>query len=293
MMQATQIKTATIPIALAFGCALLLQAGCGSSAYEEKFQTSLVDLKNETPFRNLFKQPTPIADSPLSLRLPKLFEKGKPAYALDAETPDPKNKTKPLDPERLQPRFIELPGHVRTYERFVPHIQVRKASKASACYCYIAVTDIESGSGENIEASLRKQLFAEFGESRTEDAKRRNDPPIKKGVTEWEDAEVPTPTGGDSTLQLRKLVAYGNQTFHYYDPKQDVRTEIRHGKYILYLYSNARDRGNNPTQFVLIGMRAEESVANNDQIELEQLGDALAGTIALDYSKPNEKSGDK
>ncbi len=111
-------------------------------------------------------------------------------------------------------------------------------------------------------------------------------------MTAWKEIEVPTPAGGDSKLKLKKIVAKGNQTFRYYDPQGDGLNKLRHGKYILYLYSNEHDRGNNPTQFVLIGWRAEAIVANHEEIDLEKLGDAVAGTIALDYSKLKKKTGD-
>ena len=282
------MRVGPVHIAVALGCAILLQTGCGSSVYEEKFQASLDELKNEAPFRHLYDVATPIPDTPLSVRLPKLFD-GR-ASALDAKTPDPKINTRPLNPDRLQPNFIKLPGYVRTYERFMPTIQTHDTS---ACYCYIAVTDIDTGSQENLEADLRNKLLETFDESRTEDAKRRGGPPVEKGVTEWKEIEVPTPAGGDNKLKLKKIVANGNQTFRYYDPQGDGLNKLRHGKYILYFYSNEHDRSDGqPIQFVLIGWRAEEIVANHEEIELEKLGDAVAGTIALDYSKLKKKTGD-
>ena len=72
--------------------------GCGGSQYEERFEASLTKLRHEMPFRSLWPEPIGIPLSIdgenvlLQVRIPRVFDTNtKEAYALDQDTPDPRN----------------------------------------------------------------------------------------------------------------------------------------------------------------------------------------------------------
>ena len=102
---------------------LVFLAGCGSSQYEEKFETSLDTLRNEAPFSSLWPQPISV---PLSVegeniivkvRIPRVFDtKTEEAYVLDQNTPSPRNPEVAVTADRLWPTFLRMGTHLRTYE---------------------------------------------------------------------------------------------------------------------------------------------------------------------------------
>lgn len=255
--------------------AAVLLAGCGSSAYEAKFQATLTAQRHEAPFGELFKAYVAFPDTNLKLRLPKLFsaDSGQ-CYALDKYTSDPEKLSRPLDAYRLQPDFLHLPGHVRTYERFVPSAINPRLSRQLPCYLYVAVTDTSAGSDENLRLDLRTKLVEEFGELDEDQPAEDQDRPgvklEKKGTGFWEVIEVPTPDG--STLQARKIVAYGDQTFQYYVQRDQLKDLYRPGVYMLYVYTTGQ-------QHVLLGWRAPPDVV--ESIKMEELAEAVLGTIDL------------
>jgi hypothetical protein len=264
------------PESITLTVAAALLAGCGSSAYEAEFQASLTAQRHEAPFRELFKAYVAFPDTHLKLRMPKLFstESGQ-SYALDQFTSDPLKLSRPLDAYRLQPDFLHLPGHVRTYERFVPSAINPRLSRQLPCYCYVAVTDTSAGSSENLQIEIRNKLVEAFGEfdeePPAEDPARAGVKQAKKGTGYWEVLEVPTPDG--STLQARKIVAYGDQTFQYYVQNDEIKELFRPGVYVLYFYTTGQ-------QHVLIGWRAPPDVA--ESVKMDELAEATLGTILLE-----------
>ena len=239
--------------------------GCGTSAYEKQHEARLKSLQLETPFRPLWEQP--VEDFPaqnLSLRLPKIFRVGEAnsLNPLNMLTPDPRRDNDVVDPYRVQPPFLKLPGHQRTYEGF---IQVRGTQSLDMVtkpyYLYIAMTggtakDKKPLTAQELEKQIRDKLVKQFG---------------KKDVTPWETVEPlpPTPEGG--TMTWRRIKATGEQSWVAYEYKV-ARYKIYPGVYVLYLYSA-------PDYHVLLGWRCAAEVA--EAIDLDRIARICAGTVKV------------
>ena len=245
--------------------AIVTITGCGTSAYEDRHAATLTYLRHETPFRPLWEKP--IDDFPsqtLSLRIPKVFRAGE-ANSLNPQTmltPDPRNDKEVVDPYRVQPPFLKLPGHQRTYEGFT---QVRGTQSLDMItkpfYLYIALAgstskDKKPLSAQEIEKQIRDKLVKQFG---------------KKDVTQWEtvDPLPPTPDGG--TMTWKRITATGEQYWVAYEDKVP-RYKIYPGVDVLYLNS-ANDR------HVLLGWRCGTEVA--DAIRLKEIAPICAGTVKV------------
>jgi hypothetical protein len=203
-------------------------SGCGTNAYEDRHAATLTYLRHETPFRPLWEKP--VDDFPvknLSLRIPKVFRTGEAnsLNPLNMLTPDPRRPEDVVDPYRVQPSFLKLPGHQRTYEGFA---QVRSTPSLDMItkpyYLYIAKYDKKDGklpSGFELERQLRDALVKQFG---------------KKDVGDWETVEPmpPTPEGGTTTW--KRIKASGEQYWVAYEDKI-ARFKIYPGVYELYLQS--------------------------------------------------------
>lgn len=240
-------------------------AGCGTSAYEDRHSATLKYLQLETPFRPLWDKPVEDFPSPsLSLRIPKIFRTGE-ANSLNPMTmltPDPRRPNDVVDPYRVQPPFLKLPGHQRTYEGFT---QVRGTQSLDMVtkpyYLYVALNtsnakDKKPLSAQEMEKQIRDKLVKQFG---------------KKDVTAWETVEPlpPTPDGG--TMTWRRIKATGEQYWVTYEDKVG-RYKIYPGVYVLYLYST-------PDYHVLLGWRCSSEVA--EAIGLDRIAPICAGTVKV------------
>jgi len=252
-----QLLLLTVTIAL---------TGCGTSAYEDRFKARLEHLQRETPFQPVWEQP--VEDFPaksLSLRIPKIFRADE-SYALNplsTVTPDPRRPDDIVDPYRVQPSFLKLPGHQRTYEGFT---QVRSAQSLDLVvkpyYLYVAKYDKKDGkfpSGNEMERQLREALVKQFG---------------KKSVTDWEILDPPPPTPEGSTITWKRIKATGEQYWVFYEDKV-ARYKIfpnTPGVYELYLYST-------PDYHVMLGWRYGKDVG--EALGLEAIAPICAGTMKV------------
>ena len=224
--------------------------GCGTAAYEQKFEQSLKEYRLETGFSDLWKQP--VADLPgseLQIRLPRFFDQN--ANALDAESPEPHERTEPLEHDyRLQPWFLDLPGYKRTYEVFhkdsTPH--------PKPIYCYLAVYDQPKPSAEKLRESLRAQLVKRFPDT----------------TSPWETRELRTPAGTKETWHY--LSASGDQRFHIYGKEGKVDYKVTDGTYHLFFRTiDGRQ--------VMVGWRITREL--EDEVDLARLATASVGTVRL------------
>lgn len=237
--------------------------GCGTSAYEDRHSATLKYLQLETPFRPLWEKP--VEDFPsqtLSLRIPKIFRTGE-ANSLNPMTmltPDPRNEKDVVDSYRVQPPFLKLPGHQRTYEGFT---QVRGTQSLDMItkpyYLYIAMIESNAKdkkplSPQEMEKQIRDKLVKQFG---------------NKDVSQWEKVEPRTPDGG--TMTWKRIAATGEQYWVTYEDKA-ARYKIYPGVYTLYLNST-NDR------HILLGWRCAKEVA--EAIRLEEIAPICAGTVKL------------
>jgi hypothetical protein len=127
-------------------------AGCGSSTYEAAYEKQFKRLKHGAPFQLLFDNPTQIPDTSVSIRIPALF---KDSYTLTSA--DPKDMSKVIDPARIQPPFLPLPGFKLCFEATAA--PKSGGGQAVPYYCYLAAAP---GDGRAIEADLLDKLKAAF-----------------------------------------------------------------------------------------------------------------------------------
>jgi hypothetical protein len=210
---------------LLFACVFL--AACGSQSYEDKFTDTLGSLRRKTPFHKLF--PTPIAipfpyngvTEVLSIRIPDFFDaKTGEAYVLDVDTPDPRDLTKPLDPDRLLPKFLKVGSHLRTYEVSITYKTVRQTDLRRPLRCYISIIPRkDSDSEDKLATTIRQMLESQFPKKpAATEAQKKADPGLKFGISNWSELSIPTP--GGKLLDVKKIEAAGVYRFAYYKNKK-------------------------------------------------------------------------
>ncbi len=252
---------------------LLSAAGCHTEQYEGKYQASLVHLQHETPFQGLW--PEPVKDfrrGQLSIRLPKFFLDGEanafePPPALSA---DPKRPQDVVDPYRVMPYFLQLPGHLRTYEGFT-EVQSRQDAQRikKPFYLYIGMVGSKQSNdkpltGEDLRKLLRDRLvkYAEHDDT------LKN---VKLEVGQWEDVEPKpkTPDGGE--MSWKRIKATGDQAFVFYEDKVATK-KLYPGMCELWVYST-------PDYHVMLGWRCSQAVA--DTIALDKAAGPCAGSVKV------------
>lgn len=257
---------------------LLGLSGCGSKAYEDKFDASLEEYQRETPFKDLLKEYASAGDDQFSIRLPRMYGQEN-SYALDELTSDPRHPDQPLHPNRIQPDFVKLPGYVRTYEHHVEMPGTKGKLLRPVCV-YLAIISSTDGTLDELKDDLRAQLVAHFGElpeeeevPKTFNTRTKVAPPA--GVSAWEEFAAPSIKGG--TVDWEKLTAHGVQTFQYYNQednhkRDEVLDKTLDGKYILYVRSDE-------THHVMVAWRTLLTV--DEKMNIEKLADASVGTVRV------------
>ncbi len=192
--------------------------GCGSSQYEARFEASLTKLRNEAPFNDLWPEPIRIPlsfDSEnilLQLRVPRVFDTNtKEAYALDRDTPDPRNPDAPVDADRLWPDFLRFGTHLRTYEVSLNFKNRYGENDRSSIHCYVSVMPrseevdfhgiLSKRITEQLQKAFNKNTVLTKGQTQTY-------PKLKSGVGEWIALSVPMPDG--KKREIERLQAIGN-----------------------------------------------------------------------------------
>jgi len=203
---------------------LMLVAGCGTSDYESKFEASLTALRNEVPFESLWQKPVsiplPAAEKRLILkvRIPRLFNtKTGESYALDQNTPDPRNQEVAIYPDRLWPSFLHFGTHLRTYEVTLNFKNRTGKSERSSIRCFLSVMPRteEVDSHGILSKRITEKLKGAFNKNTVLTAQQtKSDRTLKSGVGEWIALSVPMPNG--KTREIEKIEATGNiQLPHY------------------------------------------------------------------------------
>jgi len=159
-------------------------SGCGTADYNRLSNERLGELRAAAKFQGLFA-PTPLDDTPLSIRIPVEFTK---SYKPDSAYPDDGDK---IDPKRVQPPFMVIPGLKVTYEE--------AASGPNGIlvpfYCYVAAIPSKPGDADKLQADILAQLKETF----------------KDGVGAWEAKDCLMISG--TVLQWHMLRAVGDQPF--------------------------------------------------------------------------------
>lgn len=306
-------------VALLLPALLLSTAGCNKGEYDAQLSQTLDAARDAEPFLRLWEDETALLDGQLTLRLPQLFDKSRNSAALDADSPDPRDETLPLDPYRLQPHFLELPGHVRTYERFMQYSQP-KAGKNTVprvfqwpVYCIVSVSDVIGDSATDdvtekealkeaeqaFRADLVETLKAEFGDRRRSMSSSPVD--LIKGLQvgaepAWKLVNLPTPAG--TKVEWHRIEATGSQSFHSYGSGDDEgvvkASEFRGDCYLFHrafdvpasaddLASKGAKQSADAKQTVrknvVLAIRAPVALSRRDQFN--KLAAAVAGTIEM------------
>ena len=192
--------------------------GCGGSHYEERFESSLTNLRKEAPFSSLWPDPIRIPLSIdgqnilLQVRIPRVFDtKTKEAYALDQNTPEPRNPKVEVYAERLRPSFLQFGTHLRTYEVTLNFKDRAGKDKRSSIRCFLSVMprNKEVDSHGILSKRITEKLKEAFNENTVLTTRQtKANPTLKSGVGEWIALSVPTPNG--EQREVERIEAFGN-----------------------------------------------------------------------------------
>jgi len=169
------------------GTAVLL-AGCGTKAYEDRVEEGMKSLRVAQMFLIVSAARTEIPGTPFTVRLPTFIDGNCKPFNADSAEPSLPGK---VNPQRLQPSFLQIPGLRITYEMR----GVTDTSEESLYYCYLAAipqADAVVG-GKPLEDAIQTQLAATFGKA------------------QWDDVKCPSQTG--PPVDWKYLRAEGNQVF--------------------------------------------------------------------------------
>lgn len=161
--------------------------GCGSSEYNRLVGKRLGELRGEARFRSLFG-PTTLSGTPVSIRVPQMF---KNSYVEDSSHPI---DGATIDPDRVQPPFLKLPGFKLCYETNLPDPE----RGSVPVYCYLGAVPGKAGDADLIAKDLHDKLKETF-----------------KDTPEFEVVDADTPTG--KPVQWKKLRITADQPFKVLD----------------------------------------------------------------------------
>lgn len=223
------------------GC-LLATGGCGTGAYNEAFTNRLATLKRQAPF-TVLTAPVTLTDTSVQICIPKAF-----TNQLNEGQADPQGGK--IDPRRVQPPFLKLPGFKFAYEA-----QHDNAGEITPYYCYLAALPTQDAKSATLASDLEIELKSAF--------------PDWGGV--WEETEVDSPSGGK--VKWKMLEVKGLQFFDVDNPAQN-KQEFKKvpGVFQLWLHENEHYQ-------VLVGWRVTE--AANQTLLLEKLARRSAGTLMI------------
>jgi hypothetical protein len=221
---------------------------------------TLGELNRLTPFATLHDQPITIPQTGVSLRIPSIFDQTSASYAPGAistrdSTPD---KEKVVDPKRLHPSFMKIPGLKTTYEVYVSP----QGQSAMPVYLYLA-TEKKAAPGPERAAALAQDLAAQLKAKFTD-----QDP-------KWEDETAASPElspeGAAKTLAWKKLAIKVNQE---YDGGASGSPSFyeRSGQFELWLHDGESD-------IVLIGWSVPDQIAAT--VSVAKLSKPVAGTVVI------------
>jgi hypothetical protein len=232
---------------------LLFFFGCGSEAYERKFEESLERVRKASPFATL--TPADLEDARVSLRLPAVFERGR-RFKLDSVHPRDGGR---IASNRLD-MFLSLLPDKRDFKLCCEAETKDNGKGVMPFYCYVAAGPIQAEAAKTLAADIREQLMSQFPAKTSAEWKN----------IDWKTVDVPTPSGG--TIRWRKLVVVGMQPFRRAILETSEAPRSMPGRFELYLYQTNG-------YYVLLGWRAHASFV--DQVQLSQLAETTAGTLVV------------
>lgn len=232
----------TLPIIALWIAGLAVCPGCGTGEYQRRLEARVAQIQQVAQFSVLYDVPLPLPGTTVSVRIPSLFQIG-----FDANTQDPDGGGGLIDPRRLQPPFVTLPGFKLTYEIIFTDSNNNNARRPF--YIYMAVaTAADAAAGKPVAEAIREQVATQFPSAA------------------WEDVSCTSPTG--AVVACKRINVSGPQVF-YTGPGQ---YESLSGVFQLYLHEAQG-------QHVLIGWRVPDAVS--EKANLDQLARLTAGTIVV------------
>ena len=141
---------------VSFGALVL--AGCGTSAYEERVEKGMGALRTAQMYIGVSPSFTEIPGTSVSLRLPKIVDGNAKAYNDQSAEP---NGQGPVNPGRLNPTFLKIPGLRVTYEILGMDM---KLNQGANIYLYLAALPAADAvvDGKPVEEWIQTQLATTF-----------------------------------------------------------------------------------------------------------------------------------
>jgi len=213
-----------------FAVVLLATLGCGQGEYEAAMKNSVKDIAFDSNFlEGLSLDPAEIISDVAELRLPLLIDD----YATSLTKTSKDNAGDRIDPRRVQPPGITIPGFRYSYEKF------------------------EELGGRNSE----QPLYVYFGSVPGSDPIKKVTGSMLSGARKisrnvnWTEAELDTPERGK--LKFQKLSVPGVQDFEF-NPKGG-QIEKKKGLLEIYVHSTKEHH-------IIIGFRAPDAVAEKTKL---------------------------
>jgi hypothetical protein len=233
-LRAPRFPLPALPVALV---GLVTCLGCGTRGYEKLVAQRAADFEQRAQFNQLYADQQ-IEGTSISIRFPQVFKRSYTAASADPDT------GQPIDPRRLQPPFLLLPGFKLCWEALGGPDNARLPY-----YCYLAVpTAAEIPAGTSLAETLRSELASKFPGAAWEDVTCRS---LEGALVPW-----------------RRLTVSGPQDFHVGGGQYSLLP----GRFQLYLHEAQG-------QYVIVGWRVPDSIAL--AANLDQLAELTAGTISV------------
>lgn len=226
---------------------LLPLAGCGVSAYETKMAETVDRLERLERFSALYEVDSQVPGTGVTLRIPQGF-----TTAYNESSADPVSNQGTIDPNRVQPPFIKLPGFRVAYERFE-----HGSEGGLPLYLYVAVN--EPGD-EAVAETIVAELTAAF--------------PGQEIA--WTPVMVDTPDASAPQVEWQRLEVQGKQMFFMAGGRQ----EEKEGIFTLWRRIDSETK----TQVLLGWRQAVSTLGNRD---LRRVADVVAGTVKI--AQPTEQ----
>lgn len=268
---------------------LVATAGCGRADYEKRMQARLVEFRHLAKFRILNEFPTELlpGSSELTVRMPI-----KLGTRFTSDSKDPYDSNKPLDPKRLQPPFLPLPGLIWTYEQLLRDTKGNQLAYSMYVAAEKQHTDEGAEKPAPLEATLLTQLKAALPELSEEALKK----------LEWKDAPCTRPEpisppkpGVDpvySTVPWRSIEVDCDQEFLGITEGGANEFFKLPGIFKLFLYEHKIEQANKgeTRYFVIFGWRVPKVLVEEKKIPPEESMDYLmnliGGTLKVDPPPP-------
>ncbi|MEE8451593.1 MAG: hypothetical protein V3R99_06745 [Thermoguttaceae bacterium] len=226
---------------LAAGPILLLVSvfGCGTREYEQRLGGAVQQLKQESVFADM--KPS-AALSGATVKIPNSFQS-------EPLTEATQIAGAPIDPRRVKPPNINIPGLQVTYEESL----VDGAGGKRSYYCYLATIDTTTQGNADPLDLMRRQAQTAF--------------PRTTGTVE--PVQCATPQG--NTNEWKRLRSTGDQEFYYVDRNNNADFRTMPGAMEFY----SRQEGNT---IILIGWRIPTDGSGKGLVDIETWAKLVAGS---------------